>query len=160
MSDAGTSTPLKTKSEPQRSPAQILPVCPCSCELMTQWGFSREDPPPHPQWCTAGRTLHVIQSSGRELCWRLIVQHCRGTMEESYRKGNDLTSLPSSTRITVYHEIWSDMFEVHLLHCTVLEYKSEYLILPLHYSSEGNNSVFTPLQLLDSFSYFSSEIVT
>lgn len=79
----------------QRNPAPTLPICFYPWLRLTD-AFSREDPDRGAVTVVTGAVCrqHVVQSSGRELCSGLIVQNCRGTMEESYRKGSDVIGWP------------------------------------------------------------------
>lgn len=69
---------------------------------------------PRQQWLywqeqREGRTQRVVQHSGREFCWGLIVQRYRETMEESYRKGSHVTGFPPPPYV-LWNLIWPVSF--------------------------------------------------
>ena len=72
---------------------------------------------PRQRWCAAGRNMKAGLSMWSRVqegswCCGLIVQHYRGTMVESHRKGSDVISLPSFT-LTM---LWN-LIQFVSLHC-------------------------------------------
>lgn len=66
---------------------------------------------PRQQCCTAGRNMKAGLSMWSRVqegswCCGLIVQHYRGTMLKSHRKGSDVISLPSFTLTMLWNLIW------------------------------------------------------
>lgn len=158
ISDAGTRTPQKTKSELQRNPAQILPICPCSCELMRVFrGRSR----PLLQWCTTGRTMKagpsmwsgVQEGSCAEdsLCSTTGGQWKKVTEEEVIWSACPPPPL-------LYYEIWSDLLKY--ICCTGLYFYNYVFTLCIIFTIMStwyfHSAPWKCCSFYSSFSYFSS----